>query len=82
MYDALKALRPDWHAKEETKGGMKVVMTGSASDPADIQAHIRTKVQNEAIANRFKDENDPQTKNLLSVAGDRLQRFFILKISV
>jgi len=37
MYDALKALRPDWHAKEETKGGMKVVMTGSASDPADIQ---------------------------------------------
>lgn len=59
MYDALKALRPDWHAQEDTKGGMKIVMTGSASDSKDIQPHLRTKVQNEAIANRFKDENDP-----------------------
>jgi type I restriction enzyme R subunit len=59
MYDALQALRPDWHAQEDTKGGMKIVMTGSASDPAEMQPHLRTKTQNEAIANRFKDENDP-----------------------
>lgn len=59
MYDALKALRPDWHAAEDTKGGMKVVMTGSASDSKELQEHIRTKTQNEVIANRFKDENDP-----------------------
>jgi type I restriction enzyme R subunit len=59
MYDALKALRPDWHAEEDTKGGMKVVMTGSASDPKELQEHIRTKTHNEVIANRFKDENDP-----------------------
>jgi type I restriction enzyme R subunit len=59
MYEALKALRPDWHAKEDGKGGMKVVMTGSASDTAVLQTHIRTKTQNETIANRFKDEHDP-----------------------
>jgi type I restriction enzyme R subunit len=59
MYDALKALRPDWHATVDIKGGMKVVMTGSASDPKELQEHIRTKTQNEAIANRFKDEADP-----------------------
>jgi type I restriction enzyme R subunit len=38
---------------------MKVVITGSASDPLNLQPHIRTKVQNEVIANRFKDESDP-----------------------
>lgn len=59
MYNALRALRPEWHAEEDAKGAMKVVMTGSASDPAEMQVHIRTKTRNEAIANRFKDETDP-----------------------
>ena len=38
---------------------MKVVMTGSASDPLDWQPHIRNKPRREALANRFRDPNDP-----------------------
>ena len=40
-------------------GAIKVVMTGSASDPLDWQAHIRNKPRREALANRFRDPKDP-----------------------
>ena len=40
------------------KGLMKVVMTGSASDPPEWQQHIRNKPRREALANRFRDPND------------------------
>ncbi len=43
LYDAIVALRPDWHADDDATGAIKVVMTGSASDPAGWQPHIRTK---------------------------------------
>src|SRR5436305_1828787 len=33
-------------------------MTGSASDPADWQPHIRTKARREAMAHRFRDAAD------------------------
>src|SRR5574338_960167 len=33
-------------------------MTGSASDPADWQPHIRNKPRREALANRFRDPKD------------------------
>lgn len=36
-----------------------VVMTGSASDPADYQPHIRSKSKQEEIKRRFKDPDDP-----------------------
>ena len=38
---------------------LKVVMTGSASDPIDWQQHIRNKPRREALANRFRDPKDP-----------------------
>jgi type I restriction enzyme R subunit len=38
---------------------MKVVMTGSASDPLDWQAQFRNKPRREALANRFRDPKDP-----------------------
>jgi type I restriction enzyme R subunit len=38
---------------------IKVVMTGSASDPPDWQQHIRDKRRREHLANRFRDPNDP-----------------------
>jgi len=41
------------------KGVIKVVMTGSASDPVDWQPHIRNKARREALAKRFKDPTDP-----------------------
>ena len=34
---------------------IKVVMTGSASDPPEWQQHIRNKPRREALANRFRD---------------------------
>jgi len=38
---------------------LKVVMTGSASDPTGWQQHIRSKSRREALAKRFKDPADP-----------------------
>ncbi|GBD26327.1 Type I restriction enzyme EcoR124II R protein [bacterium HR30] len=52
-------LRPEWHHEEDDQGVIKVVMTGSASDPPDWQPHIRNKLRREALANRFRDPNDP-----------------------
>jgi len=40
LYDAIIKLRPDWHSDEDDAGVLKVVMTGSASDPEAWQAHI------------------------------------------
>ncbi|MFO1307292.1 MAG: type I restriction endonuclease subunit R [Burkholderiales bacterium] len=52
-------LRPDWAGSDDEHGALKVVMTGSASDPADWQPHIRNKPRREALANRFRDAKDP-----------------------
>jgi len=59
LYDAIIKLRPNWHDTDDTRGFLKVVMTGSASDPPTWQQHIRTKAEREAIARRFKDAADP-----------------------
>jgi type I restriction enzyme R subunit len=59
LYRELVRLRPAWHHEDDDKGIIKVVMTGSASDPADWQSHIRNKPRREALANRFRDAEDP-----------------------
>jgi type I restriction enzyme R subunit len=59
LYNAIVALRPQWHDEDDAKGAIKVVMTGSASDPLDWQPHIRNKPRREALAKRFKDPADP-----------------------
>ena len=59
MYNAIVKLRPEWHNEDDDKGVIKVVMTGSASDPLEWQQHIRNKARREAIAKRFKDPDDP-----------------------
>jgi len=59
LYRELVALRLEWHDGDDDKGGLKVVMTGSAADPADWQPHIRNKTRREALANRFRDASDP-----------------------
>src|SRR5690606_37793558 len=59
LYRELKKLRPAWHDEGDARGAIKVVMTGSASDPPDWQAHIRNKPRREALANRFRDSADP-----------------------
>jgi len=59
LYDEIVRLRPEWHHDEDDKGVIKVVMTGSASDPPEWQPHIRNKQRREYLANRFRDPNDP-----------------------
>ena len=59
LYRELVRLRPDWHDDDDDKGSVKVVMTGSASDPPDWQPHIRNKAWRETLANRFRDPADP-----------------------
>ncbi len=59
LYQELVRLRPDWHDNDDAKGAMKVVMTGSASDPLDWQPHFRNKSRREELAQRFRDPVDP-----------------------
>lgn len=59
MYDALVRARPEWHDDDDAKGAVKVVMTGSASDPVEWQRHVRSKPRREALAKRFKEPSDP-----------------------
>jgi type I restriction enzyme, R subunit len=59
LYRAIARLRPQWHGDDDEAGAMKVVMTGSASDPLDWQPHIRSKSAREALAKRFRDPEDP-----------------------
>ena len=58
LYDELVRLRPDWHDDDDAGGRIKVVMTGSASDPPAWQPHIRNKPRREALAKRFRDSGD------------------------
>jgi type I restriction enzyme R subunit len=58
LHDEIVRLRPGWGGDEET-GRVKVVMTGSATDPAEWQQHIRNKEKRRKLADRFKDPKDP-----------------------
>ena len=59
LYRELVRLRPDWHHEDDDKGNLKVVMTGTATDPPEWQPHIRNKSRREAMAKRFRATDDP-----------------------
>ncbi len=59
LYAELIKLRPDWDSDKDEEGTLKVVMTGSASDPLEWQSHIRPKRGREQLAKRFKNPDDP-----------------------
>lgn len=59
MYDAIVALRPDWHDEDPTKGSIKIVMTGSASDKEKLRPHIYRKETRKLFEKRFKNVEDP-----------------------
>lgn len=59
LYDEIISLRPDWHSDDVSQGVVKVVMTGSASDPQEWQPHIGGKARRDELARRAKDPNDP-----------------------
>jgi type I restriction enzyme R subunit len=59
LYRAIIALRPGWHDDDDGAGVIKIVMTGSATDPKDWQPHIRSKSRREALAKRLRNPEDP-----------------------
>lgn len=59
LYRELTLLKPEWAIDDDAAGVLKVVMTGSASDPLEWQPHIRNKARREALANRFRQPTDP-----------------------
>jgi len=59
LYNELARLRSSWVGDGDEQGTLKIVMTGSASDPLDWQTHIRSKSRREALAARFRDPSDP-----------------------
>jgi type I restriction enzyme R subunit len=59
MYDAIVAIKPEWHDLDTDKGAIKIVMTGSASDKSKLQPHIHNKETKRLFEKRFKDVNDP-----------------------
>ncbi|WP_071145649.1 type I restriction endonuclease subunit R [Bacteroides ihuae] len=58
LYDAIIAIRPEWHSDDLAKGVIKVVMTTESSDGADISKHHTTKQQRRVLAERMKDPDD------------------------
>ncbi|UPM54525.1 type I restriction endonuclease subunit R [Gottfriedia acidiceleris] len=59
LYKEIIALRPEWHSDDDDEGVIKIVMTGSSSDPEEWQPFIGNKRRREHLARRMKDNNDP-----------------------
>jgi len=59
LYNAIAKLRPAWAHESDDQGSMKVIMTGSATDPLEWQQHIRNKKRREDMALRFRTAKDP-----------------------
>ena len=59
LYNQIIALRPEWAGTDDEDSQINVIMTGSATDPAEWQKHIRNKQKRNEMAHRFKKVNDP-----------------------
>ncbi len=58
LYEAIRAIRPEWHDPDDDKGAMKVVVTGGPDDPEPLASHVRSKAERKRLAERFKDPED------------------------
>ena len=59
LYKEIIKLRPQWHSDDDDQGAIKIVMTGSSSDPVEWQPFIGNKKRREFLARRMKDNDDP-----------------------
>jgi type I restriction enzyme, R subunit len=59
LYNAIVALRPEWHSTDPAQGAIKVVMTGSAADKELLQPHIYNATTKKQLEKRFKNPKDP-----------------------
>ena len=58
LYEAIIALKPEWHSDDLKKGGVKVVMTSSSADGPKISRQHTTKPDRRTLADRMKDPSD------------------------
>lgn len=58
LYEAIIALKPEWHSDDLNKGAIKVVMTASSSDGPQLAKHHTSKQQRRNLAERMKDPQD------------------------
>lgn len=58
LHNEIIKIRPEWYSGDDDKGVIKVIMTGSSSDPLDWQEHIRNKPRRKSIGDRLKDPKD------------------------
>ena len=58
LHDAIVKIKPEWYSKDDKEGSIKVVMTGSASDPQEWQEHIGNKTRRDGLAKRAKKSSD------------------------
>lgn len=58
LYNAIVAIKPEWHHPDTDKGAIKIVMTGSASDKEKMQPHIHDKKIKKLFEKRYKDTDD------------------------
>ena len=59
LYNAIIAIRPDWHSEDLTKGAIKVVMTASSDEGPLLSKFKTTKTERKTLAGRMKDAADP-----------------------
>lgn len=59
LYNAIVALRPDWHDADSSAGSIKIVMTGSASDKADLRPHVYSGKVKKKLEKRFQEPSRP-----------------------
>ncbi len=58
LYNAIVAIKPEWHSDDLKKGKIKVIMTSASSDGPDLAKFHTTKEQRRLLAERMKDPND------------------------
>jgi type I restriction enzyme R subunit len=58
LYAEIIKIKPDWHSDDDLEGTIKVVMTGSSSDPLIFQPHVRNKPKRKSLGDRLKDPKD------------------------
>ena len=58
LYQAIIAIKPEWHADDLNKGVIKVVMTAASSDGPQLAKHHTSKQQRRQLAERMKDPQD------------------------
>lgn len=58
LYNAIIAIKPEWHSDDLKKGKIKVIMTSASSDGPELAKFHTTKEQRRMLAERMKDPND------------------------